>query len=60
MEYVLDKEKDSGIKEVASIIKKEIITLLNNYDQYVMQIEESISKAKLFQERDIMIVSDFY
>lgn len=48
MEYILDKEKDSGIKEVASIIKKEICALLDNYDRYVGIIEDNISKLKLF------------
>lgn len=54
-----EKEKE-GTKEIGEIIKKEIRTIIQNHEQYVSNQEKNLEKINVFQNKEVILVTDFY
>ncbi|KAL4504065.1 hypothetical protein ABPG72_022695 [Tetrahymena utriculariae] len=46
-------------KEIAQIIGQEILTIIEYYDQYIDNQEEQLRKFNTFQDKEIILITDF-
>lgn len=61
IDTVLAQEKErEGMKEIGLIMKKEFSTMLEDYERYIKNMEENFKRLNLFQEKDVILLTDFY
>ena len=41
-------------------MKNEIKKIVDHYDRYISNMEENLKKQNLFQEKEIILITDFY
>ena len=53
-------QQKEGMIEIGNIVKKEIRTLFEFFEKFVTNYEEVLRKQGLFQEKEIILIDDFY